>query len=43
VEKLIVNIPPQGGMKVVLNGIAIDLPPPENEVITLAIPESLLR
>jgi hypothetical protein len=43
VERLIVNIPSPGGVKVVLNGIAIDLPPPENEVITLAIPESLLR
>jgi cytoskeleton protein RodZ len=43
VERLIVNMPSSGGVKVVLNGIAIDLPPPENEVITLAIPESLLR
>jgi cytoskeleton protein RodZ len=43
VERLIVSIPSPGGVKVVLNGIAIDLPPPENEVITLAIPESLLR
>lgn len=43
VEKLIVNMPSSGGVKVALNGIAIDLPPPENEVITLAIPESLLR
>lgn len=43
VEKLIVNIPSPGGVKVALNGIAIDLPPAENEVITLAIPESLFR
>jgi cytoskeleton protein RodZ len=43
VERLIVNMPSSGGVKVVLNGIAIDLPPPENEEITLAIPESLLR
>lgn len=43
VEKLTVNIPSPGGVKVVLNGIAIDLPPPENEVITLAIPDFLLR
>lgn len=43
VEKLAVSLPPEGGVKVALNGIAIELPPPQNEKITLAIPESLLR
>jgi len=43
VEKLILALPPEGGAKIVINGIAIELPPPEHERITLNIPESLLR
>ncbi len=43
VEKLVVSLPADGRARVVLNGISIELPPPENDLITLAIPESLLR
>ena len=43
VERLILALPPEGGAKIVLNGIAVELPPPENEKITLNIPASSLR
>jgi cytoskeletal protein RodZ len=43
VEKLVVSLPADSRTRVVLNGISIELPPPEDDLITLAIPESLLR
>lgn len=43
VERLTLALPSEGGAKIVLNGLAVELPPPENDRITLDIPESLLR
>ena len=43
VEKLVITLPVKTGAKIFLNEIPLELPKPEGDSITLAIPEYLLR